>query len=333
MTNLFDLPRALVLPCLVALILPLAAQAQQQPLVEEDEPDPQQNEMMNFGRMNGWTDETFDQWVFGSRTPAAARTRLNSLLTLQIEDVDRTCSLTPEQKTKLELAGKGDVKHLYDRVAEKKRKFQAVKNDQNKIGNIFQEIQPLQSSFNSGPFDEGSIFFKAITNTLEGAQKTKYEDVLSNKRLFRYRAKVDLTVAFLDNAVGFKADQRKKLSEILLAETKPPRRYGQYDYYVVMWQAAHLPEAKLKPLFDETQWKLLNRQLIQAKGMGQFLKQNGYADDMPGDAAPKALEANAAVEKVEVKKDEEKKDEVKKDEEKKAEVKKPLDRLETPAPE
>ena len=322
MIKLFDNPRSLLLTCLIALVLPFSAQAQQQPLEDEDEPNQQQNGIRVVQNMNGWTDETFDQWVFGSRTPAAARIRLNSLLTLQIEDVDRTCALTPEQKTKLELAGKGDVKHLYDRVAEKKRKFQSVKNDQNKIGNIFQEIQPLQSAFNSGPFDEGSIFFKTITNTLEGVQKTKYEDVLTNKRLFRYRAKVDLTVAFLDNAVGFKADQRKKLSEILLVETKPPRRYGQYDYYVVMWQAAHLPEAKLKPLFDETQWKLLSRQLTQVKGMGQFLKQNGYLEDFPGDLpAANAIQEKGVEKKVEV----EKKEEIKKDEDKKAEVKKPLD--------
>ena len=283
MTNPFRLHHTTWLALVLSLALPLSAHAQQQPL-EEDEPEVavDQNQMNQFA---GWTDETFDQWVFGSRTPAAAKTRLTSLLTLQIEDVDRTCGLTDVQKTKLELAGKGDVKHLYDRVAEKKRKFQEVKNDRNKIGNIYSEIQPLQNSFNSGPFDEGSIFFKAIVSTLDDAQKAKYEKTLADKRLFRYRAKIDLTVAFLDNAVGFKADQRKQLAELLLAETKPPRRYGQYDYYVVMWQASHLPEAKLKPLFDDTQWKLLNRQFTQVKGMEPFLKQNGYLEELPGDAA------------------------------------------------
>ena len=308
MSDHFPFFRSLIVACLLALLLPQSARAQQQPLESDDEPQNGQ-EVQQFNRVVGWTDETFDQWVFGSRTPSAARTRLNSLLTLQIEDVDRNCNLTPEQKIKLELAGKGDVKHLYDRVAEKKRHFQAVKNDQNKIGNIYQEIQPLQASFNSGPFDEGSIFFKAITNTLQGEQKAKYEKTLADKRLYRYRAKVDLTVAFLDNAVGFKADQRKQLSELLLAETKPPKRYGQYDYYVVMWQAAHLPEGKVKPIFDATQWKLLDRQLTQVKGMGQFLKQNGYLDDLGPDEGVKKIEAkkaDAIEKKVEDKKVEEK---------------------------
>jgi hypothetical protein len=300
MRDLHPMNRPALLALFLALALPLAARAQQQPL-DEDEPEAavDQNQMM-VNQFNGWTDETFDQWVFGSRTPAAAKTRLASLLAFQIEDVDRTCGLTDAQKLKLELAGKGDVKHLYDRVAEKKRKFQEVKNDRNKIGNIYSEIQPLQNSFNSGPFDEGSIFFKAIISTLDDAQKVKYEKTLSDRRLFRYRAKIDLTVAFLDNAVGFKADQRKQLAELLLTETKPPRRYGQYDYYVVMWQASHLPEAKLKPLFDETQWKLLNRQFTQVKGMEPFLKQNGYLEDLPGDdakdkAAP-AIEKKAVIE-------------------------------------
>lgn len=328
---------ALAVACFAA---PAQAQIQVQPQVPapgdedlEPEVDDQQVQAEMF---TGWTDETFDQWVFGQRTPNASRTRLLSLLMLQIEDVDRICGLSDAQKAKLELAGKGDVKHLYDRVAEKKRKFQLVKNDRNKIGNIFQEIQPLQSAFNSGPFDDSSIFFKSIKGTLDDAQAAKYEKNQSDKRLFRYRAKVDLTVAFLDNAVGFKADQRKKLADLLVAETKPPKRYGQYDYYVVMWQAAKLPEDKIKPIFDDTQWKLLTRQLTQVQGMGQFLKQNGYLDE--GDELPKPVdprvdaEAKAkALHDAAKKADVEKKAEAKKDadekkaDEKKAEPKKIID--------
>jgi hypothetical protein len=296
--------QSLLFGLLTLALLAGSARAQQPPGFDDDlEPEEgaDQNQMEQF---TGWTDETFDQWVFGQRTPAAAKTRLLSLLTLQIEDVDRTCGLTETQKAKLELAGRGDLKHLYDRVAEKKRKLQLVKNDRNKIGTIFQEIQPLQSAFNSGPFDESSIFFKSIKGTLDPAQTAKYDKTLNDKRLFRYKAKIDLTVAFLDNAVGFKADQRKKLAELLLAETKPPKRYGQYDYYVVMWQAAKLPEDKLKSLFDNTQWKLLTRQLTQVQGMGQFLKQNGYLDDISDEELKPRAEkkANAAKEAAAVEK-------------------------------
>ena len=75
---------------------------------------------------------------------------------------------------------------------------------------------------------------------------------------------------------------------MLLEETKPPRKFGhQYDYYVIMWQAAKLPEDKLKPLFDDVQWKVLNQQFAQMQGMEQWLKQFGVlsleADAADGD--------------------------------------------------
>ena len=221
-----------------------------------------------------------------------------------IEEMDRAVSAVPGMQPSFsqpirdnvlesisQIDGQIVIKVSGDDLAELRKITESVEREIKQVPGVFraeidrQGALPLQNSFNSGPFDEGSIFFKAIVSTLDDAQKAKYEKTLADKRLFRYRAKIDLTVAFLDNAVGFKADQRKQLAELLLAETKPPRRYGQYDYYVVMWQASHLPEAKLKPLFDDTQWKLLNRQFTQVKGMEPFLKQNGYLEELAGDAA------------------------------------------------
>ena len=42
-----------------------------------------------------------------------------------------------------------------------------------------------------------------------------------------------------------------------------------------MLQSARVPEDKLKPIFDAPQWRLLSRQINQAQGMEQWLKQNG----------------------------------------------------------
>ena len=226
-----------------------------------------------------WTDDNFDQWVFGGRNIPSVRARLASLLTLQIEEADRACGLTDAQKDKLRLAGKGDVKHFFDDVAEKKRRFQLVKNDQNKIGEIFQEIQPLQGVLNSGPFQDDSIFSKAIRKTLDDAQNARYDKIVAEKRKFRYRAKVELVVATLDQVVGLRADQRRKFVTLILDETSPPSKYGQYDYYLVMYKASLIPEEKIKPIFDDAQWKLMNGQFQQMNGMLPFLKQNGLIDE------------------------------------------------------
>lgn len=257
---------------LVMIVASSSARAQDDDIIVDDE-QVLRGEVVNRVM---YTDENFDQWVFGGRNLSAIRSHLDSLLALQIEAADRACKLSDAQKAKLKLAGKGDVKHFFDRVAEKKRQFQLVKNDQNKIGEIFNEIQPLQLTLNSGPYDDGSIFFKTIRKTLDASQVDGYENVVRERLRFRYRAKVELVVATLDQALGLRGEQRKKMVDLILAETKPPKRYGQYDYYLVMYQLSKIPEAKMKPLLDAAQWKVLQAQLQQGRGMEDFLRQNGF---------------------------------------------------------
>jgi hypothetical protein len=69
----------------------------------------------------------------------------------------------------------------------------------------------------------------------------------------------------------------------------------------VLVQASRLPEEKLKPLFDESQWKVLKKHLDQARGIEPFLKANGFHPDsdpaagvrpvgiMPGPMAPMGM--------------------------------------------
>jgi hypothetical protein len=66
----------------------------------------------------------------------------------------------------------------------------------------------------------------------------------------------------------------------MVNETKPARKSGPYDYYIIVVQLGRLPEAKLKPLFDQSQWRVVSRMLTQYKGMEQWLKQSGQ---WPGD--------------------------------------------------
>jgi hypothetical protein len=274
----------------LTLFLPVASARAQYDELDDEPDDAAQQQQMNVFMM---ADENFDQWVFGGgRNSIQGRKRLEALLALQIDQLDRTCALSEAQKKKLQLAGQGDIKRFFVRVEEKRKKFQLVKHDQNKVGEIFQEIQPLQNSLNNGLYGPGSLFAKTVKRTLDADQTAKLAQNEREKKLFRYRAKIDLAVTMLDRAVGLKADQRKQLAKLLLEETHPPERFGQWDYYVVLLQAAELPQEKLKPLFDDVQWRLLNRQLDQAKGMKQFLQQNGFlvapAAQPPAVDVPKA---------------------------------------------
>ena len=120
------------------------------------------------------TDDQFDQWVFGGpRNSRAGRNKLDSLLTLQVDDVARVCRLSEPQKKKLLLAGRGDIKRFFEKVEEKRKKFDKVKTDQNKIGEIYQELVPLQAVLNSGLFNEGSFYSKTLKTVLSDEEKAK----------------------------------------------------------------------------------------------------------------------------------------------------------------
>ncbi len=235
-------------------------------------------------------ESNFDSWVFQNLQNAqAAKTQLDKLLGLQIDDVDRAGKLSEAQRKKMQLAGSGDIKRFFEKVEVVRKKFLLVRKDQQKFNEIWQDIQPLQLTMAAGLFDDGSLFHKTLRKTLTAEQATHYEQSQRDRRAFRYRAKVDLAVAMLENAMPLRDEQRKEFARLLMEQTRPPQKSGQYDYYVIMWQASKLPEDKLKPLFDNAQWKVLNQQFTQMRGMEQWLKQNGgltlEGDDTASDDA------------------------------------------------
>jgi hypothetical protein len=259
--------------------------------LEENEDDVVVENGFAFG------DENFDMWLFGNNAARGGRGRdtIAAQLSLQIHEIDRRCTLTEAQKTKLLLAGQGDIKRFYDRVAEAKKTFDRLKNDRNKIGEVFQEIQPLQARINAGIFGDGAFFAKCVAKTLTTAQVDEYTRATRERRAYRYRAKVELTVAMLDDAVGLTADQRARLVDLIVDQTTPPRIFGQNDTHYVIYQVSLLPEDKLKAILDAAQWRAARRLVQNARGMEAVFRNLGMLDEpvaavldaaQPREAAP-----------------------------------------------
>jgi len=82
----------------------------------------------------------------------------------------------------------------------------------------------------------------------------------------------------LESGLPLRDEQRQKLITLIVENTKPPRRFGNTDYYVILWNVSQVPKDKLQPLFDDAEWKLLSRQLDQVRGMEHWLKQSGALD-------------------------------------------------------
>lgn len=233
------------------------------------------NEVIVIGR-NQVTLQQFERWVFQHfRSMKNARTSLLAELTLKVDELDRICDLDDTQRRKLSLAGRGDVKRFFDNYEQVKTKFQRTRPEDREINSVFQEIAPLQAAIQAGLFDGDSIIHRSLKNVLTDAQRAKYLRVQQERQRIRHQAAVELTVHMLDEAIPLLANQRVSLINMLLAFTRPARRSGQHDYYTIMYQIARMPSEQLQTILDETQWKILAKQIDSAKAMKPWLEQRG----------------------------------------------------------
>jgi hypothetical protein len=220
--------------------------------------------------------EVFDRWVSGGRTPEQMERSLDSLLALQVESVARVCGLSDAQREKLELAGHGDVKRLSRSIEQLKEKFRGVGQDQQKFSEMVREVSPLQMKMQTGVFGDSSLYRKVLNQTLDREQSVRYEQDERQRRKFRYEARIELVLSDLESSIPIRAEQRQRFVKLLLDETQPPKKFGQYDTYIVLCQARKLGEAKLKPIFDDAQWQALKKVLDQSQRMEQHLQANGF---------------------------------------------------------
>jgi hypothetical protein len=223
-----------------------------------------------------WTDQQIEGLVFRQYgNVSGARQQLDSLLAMEIVDIDRASRLTDAQKEKLRLAGLGDLKRFFDRYEEVKRKCEGIEHDQQNLQEIQQDVNRLQITLQAGLFHEDSLLIKSLRNTLTGEQFAWYDAMARERRASRHRANIQQAVALLQRGVRLRDAQQRELITLITKETKPSRRPSPYDSSVLLLQLGRLPEEKLKPLFDETQWEIVNQHLAQFQQMEPMLKETG----------------------------------------------------------
>jgi len=229
-------------------------------------------------------DNNFEVNVFQpSGNAKQARTQIETKLRLQLDELTRVCELTDAQKVKLRLAASSDVKKLFDEYDVIRKKFHDSKHDQDAWNEAWQEVQPMQQKMTAGLFGDGSFFSKSIRKTLSEEQLAKFEDVNRERRRYRYRAAIESAMVSLENSVALLHSQHEAIVTLLLDETKPPTAFGQYDQQVILYQLSRLPESKLKPILNERQWKTVQNQINQNRGMEQFLIQQGFLPKEDGE--------------------------------------------------
>ncbi|MFN0056221.1 MAG: hypothetical protein ACKV0T_29090 [Planctomycetales bacterium] len=138
---------------------------------EDDVADEPAEEMQVPQRRLRISDATFDLWAFGPhRNAGDARRQLEARLTMKINNLNKTCGLTDSQRQKLELAGRGEIARYFQRMEELKRQFQADREDQAKLMDLFPLIQGVSLPLRMEATDDGSMFSKVIRRVLTDEQ-------------------------------------------------------------------------------------------------------------------------------------------------------------------
>ena len=219
---------------------------------------------------------TFNQWLYNA---SQGQFDPNSEVTLAVEAVDRACGLSDPQIGKLRLAGQGDYARFEHRVAELRAKYVGKTYSQNEIGNIYQKIQPLAQIYQAGLLGDSSLFSKVLARSLTPDQVAEFERIEAERRQASYAAKVGLFIATLERSCPLTDRERTALGELILADTRPPKVFGQYDWYVVLFQASKIPDEKYEQIVDQAQLRVLKQTVQQGAGLEQWLRQQGILAD------------------------------------------------------
>ena len=238
----------------------------QRPAQAQDEAEPE--EAQPAERAETVMGDPFAQWIYGPGGPDEARKRIESDLASAIHRADQMYRLTPEQKKKLELAGRSDTKRLFDRAEEAK---EMLHRSPGEIHRILKEFQPFPNQIQLDLFGKKSMFAKTLKTTLTSEQRTFHEQ----ERLAFYRSRVEWMVPQIHHRLRLSDEQRRRFVDAIVEGTRPLEKYGKYDFLALLFQASRLPEAKLKPIFDEAQWRLLRQEFDFVRRQEKFLAQQG----------------------------------------------------------
>jgi len=126
------------------------------------------------------SDDAFNQRVFGHVDATGAHQHLDERLRAEIQSVGDRYGLTASQRQKLLLAGRGDIKRLFDRIEERRLQLTArVAEDVDSVRELSRDFSDasgnVSASFRFGPFGRGSLFAKMLNRTITPEQVAEFE--------------------------------------------------------------------------------------------------------------------------------------------------------------
>ena len=86
--------------------------------------------------------------------------------TLKLDWIQASCGISEDQKKKLQIAGRRDIKRFLDEMREMKRQYRQIKADPIQFAKLQQRLAEIQTSSAADLFGEASFLSKMLQRTL-----------------------------------------------------------------------------------------------------------------------------------------------------------------------
>lgn len=230
----------------------------------------------------------FNLFAFGNtRSADTLRQDLNAQAKARVNEIEHDCHLSPEQVEALRFAARGDIERFFNLIDQKRDDLIGKSVEQEKLNEIVQELQVLRQTYQTGLFAGDALLEKVAATMLDSEQSARREEAIRERNAFRYQANVDLFLTKMRTMLGLTTAQYEQLSEVMRKRPLLPSRSSPssspYDQYLVFYHLSTLPEDDLRPIFDDTQWQVLQPFIAQYARLGPTLKAQGLIDQDEGE--------------------------------------------------
>lgn len=245
-------------------------------IIREVESDAKQQVQQQQARFQP---NVLEQWLFNGQAKfSTARKNLEKKLDAKLTVINRLCELTGEQKSTLHLAGSGDI-HRFMRECEKmQRQFKEL--DPVQMNNLWQDIQPLRTKFNSTLFGNESMFDRVQKNALGKDQFETLERRRREALQFAVETAIQQVVSQFDSISPLKRESRTALTKLLMEtvplplalETTEQRQMAQH---YVLYSCSKRPPDELESLLDEESWEIFKQSMQNCRGYSAHFQSIG----------------------------------------------------------
>jgi hypothetical protein len=123
---------------------------------------------------------------------------------------------------------------------------------------------------------------KVARRTLTAQQFASLQELRIDQRRLHYEGHTQAVIETLQKKLSLNDSQVVALRQLARTDTRPPLRWGEADNFsahVVLNHIGMIPDEKLKRIFNDEQWRQMNVELREARGMEKFLRGQGWLPD------------------------------------------------------